>query len=120
MDPNSICRKSRRLAGKQREICRKEIEIVEEVANGAKLALNECQYQFRNRMWNCTTSRRMLSRVLKTGMRMEIDDGHFSNHLMAGSNDSKKDHPLLGTQFNTLMIITKVKVIRDKHSYISV
>lgn len=68
MDPNSICRKSRRLAGKQREICRKEIEIVEEVANGAKLALNECQYQFRNRKWNCTTSRRMLSRVLKTGM----------------------------------------------------
>ena len=68
MDPNSICRKSRRLAGKQREICRKEIEIVEEVANGAKLALGECQYQFRERKWNCTTSRRMLSRVLKTGM----------------------------------------------------
>lgn len=69
MDPNSICRKSRRLAGKQREICRKEIEIVEEVANGAKLALGECQYQFRNRKWNCTTSRRMLSRVLKTDTR---------------------------------------------------
>ncbi|OWF55275.1 protein Wnt-6-like isoform X1 [Mizuhopecten yessoensis] len=69
MDPNSICRKSRRLAGKQREICRNEIEIVEEVANGAKLALAECQYQFRNRKWNCTTSRRTLARVLRRDTR---------------------------------------------------
>lgn len=67
MDPNSICRKSRRLAGKQREICRKEIEIVEEVANGAKLALAECQYQFSQRRWNCTTAKRTLVKVLRRG-----------------------------------------------------
>lgn len=84
MDPNSICRKSRRLAGKQREICRKEIEIVEEVANGAKLALGECQYQFRDRKWNCTTSRRMLSRVLKTG-KCKIDTGPVYDILMTNS-----------------------------------
>lgn len=67
MDPNSICRKSRRLAGKQREICRKEIEIVEEVANGAKIALAECQFQFRHRRWNCTTTKRSLDRVIRRG-----------------------------------------------------
>ncbi|XP_063411834.1 protein Wnt-6-like [Mytilus trossulus] len=69
MDPNSICRKSRRLAGKQREICRKEIEIVEEVANGAKIALAECQYQFRHRKWNCTTAKRSLDRVIRQDTR---------------------------------------------------
>jgi hypothetical protein len=74
MDPNSICRKSRRLAGKQREICRKEIEIVEEVANGAKIALSECQYQFKQRRWNCTTTRRSLDRVIRKG---ELNDRWF-------------------------------------------
>ncbi|CAH1788770.1 unnamed protein product [Owenia fusiformis] len=63
LDPNSICRKSKRLAGKQREICKKEPEIVREVANGAKLALKECQWQFRKRRWNCDTKHHF-SRVL--------------------------------------------------------
>ncbi|XP_046558337.1 protein Wnt-6-like [Haliotis rubra] len=69
MDPNSICRKTRRLAGKQRAICRKEPEIVEEVAKGAKMALIECQYQFRNRRWNCTTARRSISKILRKDTR---------------------------------------------------
>ncbi|KAK3599049.1 hypothetical protein CHS0354_012537 [Potamilus streckersoni] len=69
MDPNRICRKSRRLAGKQREICRTEKEIVEEVANGVKLSLAECQYQFRQRRWNCTTVRKSFARILRKDTR---------------------------------------------------
>ncbi|XP_025086682.1 protein Wnt-6-like [Pomacea canaliculata] len=69
MDPNSICRKSRRLVGKQRKICRNEPEIVEEVAKGARLALLECQYQFRDRRWNCTSKKRSISKVLKRDTR---------------------------------------------------
>lgn len=106
MDPNSICRKSRRLAGKQREICRKEIEIVEEVANGAKLALGECQYQFRDRKWNCTTSRRMLSRVLKTG-KWKIDTGPVYDILMSG----EKGYSPLGKHYYLILISAKVKVV---------
>ena len=67
MDPNSICRKSRRLGGKQNEICRKEPEIVREVVKGAKMAVTECQHQFRHRRWNCSTSYKGFGRVLRRG-----------------------------------------------------
>ncbi|ELT92804.1 hypothetical protein CAPTEDRAFT_182518, partial [Capitella teleta] len=69
MDPNIICRKSRKLGGKQHEMCRNEPEIVEEVANGAKMAISECQHQFRHRRWNCTTANRSIQRVLKHDTR---------------------------------------------------
>ena len=67
MEPNKICRKSRRLAGKQRYICRREKEIVSEVAHGAKVAIAECQFQFKNRRWNCTTARESFPRILRRG-----------------------------------------------------
>ncbi|KAL8607643.1 hypothetical protein ACOMHN_003562 [Nucella lapillus] len=67
MDPNSVCRKSRRLVGKQRKLCRKEPEIVKNVAKGAQLALLECHFQFRQRRWNCTARKRSISRIWKTG-----------------------------------------------------
>ncbi|XP_060587811.1 protein Wnt-6-like isoform X2 [Ruditapes philippinarum] len=69
MEPNKICRKNRKLSGKQRQICRREKEIVDEVVNGAKLAIAECQYQFQYRRWNCTTARKSFSRILRRETR---------------------------------------------------
>lgn len=69
MDLNSICRKSRRLAGKQHEICRKRPEIVTEVVKGAKMALGACQYQFRDRKWNCTSNHRSFGKILQLDTR---------------------------------------------------
>ncbi|XP_053386229.1 protein Wnt-6-like isoform X2 [Mercenaria mercenaria] len=69
MEPNKICRKNRKLSGKQRQICRREKEIVDEVVNGAKLAIAECQYQFQYRRWNCTTARKSFSRILRRDTR---------------------------------------------------
>ncbi|RUS70048.1 hypothetical protein EGW08_022190, partial [Elysia chlorotica] len=65
LDRDAICRKTRRLAGRQRRICRDEPEIVHQVAQGAKLALQECQWQFQSRKWNCSTAKRSLSRILR-------------------------------------------------------
>ena len=42
MDPDHICKKSRRMGGKQRQICKNEPEIVKEVARGTLLALKVC------------------------------------------------------------------------------
>nr|QVQ68767.1 wnt 6 [Doryteuthis pealeii] len=69
MDPNTICRKSRRLAGKQHNICKNEQEIVREITKGARLALSECQYQFAARHWNCTTARRSFGKILRRDLR---------------------------------------------------
>ena len=68
MDPNSICRKSRTIGGKQHEICQKQPEIVREVANGARMSIQECQVQFSHRRWNCsTTHKRSLHKIMKLG-----------------------------------------------------
>ncbi|KAK1166055.1 protein Wnt-6-like [Acipenser oxyrinchus oxyrinchus] len=65
MDPNSICRKTKRLAGKQAELCQTEPEIVSEVVKGAKLGVRECQFQFRFRRWNCTSHNKYFGKVLQ-------------------------------------------------------
>ncbi|WAR10008.1 WNT6-like protein [Mya arenaria] len=69
LEPNKICRKNRKLSGKQRYICRREKEIVEEAVNGARLAIAECQYQFQTRRWNCTTARKSFARILRRDTR---------------------------------------------------
>lgn len=67
MDPNSICRKAKRLAGKQAELCQTQPEIVSEVAKGARLGVRECQYQFRYRRWNCTSHNKYFGKILQQG-----------------------------------------------------
>ncbi|XP_047227529.1 protein Wnt-6 [Girardinichthys multiradiatus] len=69
MDPNSICRKAKRLAGKQAELCQTQPEIVSEVAKGARLGIRECQYQFRYRRWNCTSHNKYFGKVLQQDIR---------------------------------------------------
>lgn len=69
MDPNSICRKTKRLAGKQAELCQTEPEIVNEVAKGAKLGVRECQHQFRSRRWNCTSHNKSFGKILQQDIR---------------------------------------------------
>lgn len=43
------------LAKRQEKICRRNIEVMESVKFGAHMAIEECQFQFRNRRWNCST-----------------------------------------------------------------
>ncbi|XP_396945.4 protein Wnt-6 isoform X2 [Apis mellifera] len=64
MDPMLICKKTRRLRGKMADICRKEPSLLKEIARGVQVGTKECQYQFRNRRWNCTTIRRSLRKIL--------------------------------------------------------
>ncbi|KAF4517219.1 hypothetical protein B566_EDAN005273 [Ephemera danica] len=63
-DPNVMCRRTRRLRPRLADTCRREPGLVRELAKGAQLGTRECQFQFRNRRWNCTTARRSLRRVL--------------------------------------------------------
>ena len=80
MEPMRLCRQSRaqhlertslndngRLRGRQVGICRKEPKVLQEIVKGAQLATKECQHQFRNRRWNCTTARKSLRKVIARG-----------------------------------------------------
>ncbi|XP_065163036.1 protein Wnt-1 isoform X1 [Atheta coriaria] len=43
------------LRRKQRRLARENPGVLVAIAKGANMAIHECQYQFRNRRWNCST-----------------------------------------------------------------
>jgi len=43
------------LVRRQKHVCRRHVEMMEAVKSGAVVAIQECQQQFRNRRWNCST-----------------------------------------------------------------
>uniref|UniRef100_A0A8C2G0M8 Protein Wnt n=1 Tax=Cyprinus carpio TaxID=7962 RepID=A0A8C2G0M8_CYPCA len=49
------CEKLRGLIQRQVQICKRNVEVMDAVRRGAQLAIDECQFQFRNRRWNCST-----------------------------------------------------------------
>lgn len=57
-----------RMMDQAAETCRKEPQVLQEIVKGAELGTTECQYQFRNRRWNCTTARKSLRRVISRGI----------------------------------------------------
>ncbi|OWF49989.1 protein Wnt-4a-like [Mizuhopecten yessoensis] len=59
------------LVKRQQKICRKNLEVMDSVKHGAHSAIDECQFQFRNRRWNCSTvnAKKVFGNVLKLGTR---------------------------------------------------
>ncbi|XP_070206980.1 protein Wnt-4-like [Littorina saxatilis] len=58
-----------RLAGlvkRQKRLCRRNVELMDSVKTGALMSIDECQAQFQNRRWNCSTtdSNRLFGRVI--------------------------------------------------------
>lgn len=92
LDPSRVCRKGRnknardsmnfihgktipvetvgggkRHRRKVRSFCTKEPEMIREAKRGAQIATSECQFQFRNRHWNCSALPRSIRRILSRG-----------------------------------------------------
>ena len=53
---NFICNRIPGLTPRQRSICRKRPNAIVTIGEGVQLGINECQYQFRNNRWNCSSS----------------------------------------------------------------
>ena len=53
---NETCDEVPGLVFQQLEVCKKNPESLLCISEGARLGIRECQYQFRNERWNCTTS----------------------------------------------------------------
>jgi hypothetical protein len=43
------------LAPKQRELCSTSRNMLDVISEGASMGIDECQHEFRDRRWNCTT-----------------------------------------------------------------
>lgn len=70
MDTRDMCKRTKRQRGGSKmliDLYKNNSPLVERIAFGVKLATNECQYQFRDRRWNCTTVRRSIRKVLMRG-----------------------------------------------------
>ncbi|KAJ1065445.1 hypothetical protein K5549_016241, partial [Capra hircus] len=59
------------LIQRQVQMCKRNLEVMDSVRRGAQLAIEECQYQFRNRRWNCSTldSLPVFGKVVTQGTR---------------------------------------------------
>ncbi|XP_032581159.1 protein Wnt-2 [Drosophila sechellia] len=82
LDPNLMCKKTRRLRGKLAEICRHDSALLKEIIiNGINLGFRECEFQFRNRRWNCTILRKSMRKIL---MRDSRETGFVNAITAAG------------------------------------
>lgn len=65
------CEKLKGLIQRQVQMCKRNLEVMDSVRRGAQLAIEECQYQFRNRRWNCSTldSLPVFGKVVTQGTR---------------------------------------------------
>lgn len=54
LSAEAICNKIPGLTRAQVKLCQARPDALAAIGDGARLALAECQRQFRNRRWNCT------------------------------------------------------------------
>lgn len=68
----NACSNIKGLTKRQIRMCRRNVEHMDSVKIGAQLAIFECQYQFRNRRWNCSVvqSDSVFGKVLKFGEKL--------------------------------------------------
>ena len=50
-----FCDRYKDLTPRQRDICRDDMLLMGSVVEGASLAAKECQEQFKNEKWNCSS-----------------------------------------------------------------
>lgn len=67
---STICNGLKGLSQGQGKLCQLSVDHMPSVAKGAKYGVLECQHQFKDRRWNCSTvhDETVFGAVLKIGM----------------------------------------------------
>lgn len=94
------CEKLKGLIQRQVQMCKRNLEVMDSVRRGAQLAIEECQYQFRNRRWNCSTldSLPVFGKVVTQGEGGTQGSwgGLWSQGVGPRPVDPRRDHCVLG------------------------
>lgn len=96
------------LRRKQRRLARENPGILAAIAKGANMAIAECQHQFRNRRWNCST-RNFLQRG-KNLFGKIVDRGKSS--LIPFSFAQIKQACTCSSTFNVIAFATAARFIK--------
>ncbi|XP_061428857.1 protein Wnt-5b-like [Lethenteron reissneri] len=87
-----LCASAPGLSPGQRKLCHLYQDHVAHIGEGARLALRECQHQFRSRRWNCTAlgadsvfgpvAQSVIGRTLKLNAAMPLTGRQFATELI--------------------------------------
>lgn len=78
-DPNSVCKKTQSFFQRTADFCKSKPKLISTFLAGMKTSVDECQWQFRNRRWNCTTSRNSIKGILRYGKLSTKTNKHHFN-----------------------------------------
>ena len=68
-----MCNNIAGLVNFQRQLCRENPDVMVSIGKGAKLGVEECQQQFKDQRWNCSTVARDVSvfgKVMRRGKKL--------------------------------------------------
>ena len=78
-DPNSVCKKTQSFFQRTADFCKSKPNLISTFLAGMKTSVDEYQRQFRNRRWNCTTSRNSIKGILRYGKLSTKTNKHRVN-----------------------------------------
>lgn len=85
-----LCSQLVGLSQGQKKLCQLYQDHIHYIGEGAKMGIQECQYQFRNRRWNCSTvdNSSVFGRVMQIGKAAKhtqrVEDANCTSVFVMG------------------------------------
>jgi len=64
-----VCKKTQSFFHTKEDFCKSKPELISTVSDGIDVSVDECQWQFKNRRWNCSTSKNSVKKILRYDYR---------------------------------------------------